>query len=186
MILSLDSNEGIIRIGSPPQDLPGIVESIRVNGSLLKENVGIQGLSGKIKVIQGWDDTALLILMSLIDNPTAGLTRYDSLKTITGFFRKVNGIGKPEVYTLSHPMINAWGTKQLLFSSLETTEYRKRQKIAVTLEFVEHDSAAGIIQGRQSTANTAIAETPQPPPDPQVSDQQRRSFGALEGSYANL
>ena len=186
MILSLDNSEGIIKIGCPPEDLPGIVESIKVNSSLLKENVGIQGRSGKVKVVQGWNDIALLISLSLIDNPAAGITRWDSLKKIAGIFRKVAGNGKPEVYTLSHPMNNAWGTKQLLFSSLESTEYRKRRKIAVTLEFVEHDSAAGVIQERQSTANTAAAEAPAPPPEPVVSDRQRRGLGALESRYANL
>jgi hypothetical protein len=186
MILSVDSDEGIIKIGSPPEELPGIVESIKVGDSLLIENAETQGRSGKVKVVQGWDDAALLITLSLIDNPGTGKTRWDSLKQIAGIFKKVSGNGKPEVYTLSHPMTGAWGTKQLLFSSLESTEMRTRRKISVSLEFVEYDSSAGVIQDRQGTANQAKQTEPAPVPTPIVSDQQRRGLGSLENRFARL
>jgi len=186
MILALDSDEGIIKIGSPPEELPGIVESIKVSDSLIIENADMQGRSGKIKVVQGWNDADLAITMSLIDNPNAELTRWDYLKIIAGKFRKVADNGKPEVYTLSHPMIDAWGTKQLLFSSLESTEARTRRMLSVSLVFVEYDSTAGIIQDRQNTANAAVANTPAATPSPPVSDQQRRGLGNMESRYGSL
>jgi len=184
MILRLDSDEGIIKIGSPPAEIPGIVESIKINDALLIENADIQGRSGKVKVVQGWGDVAMQISLSLIDNPGAKKTRWDSLKEITGIFKKVGGNGKPEVYTISHPMISAWGTKQMLISSLESSENRTRRKIAVSIEFVEHDSAVGIIQDRQSP--DAPANAAQTAPAPLVSDQQRRGLGQLEERYAKL
>jgi hypothetical protein len=184
----LDSDAGIIRIGSPPAEIPGIVESIKISDSLLIENADIQGRSGKVKVVQGWDDVAMLVTMSLIDNPGAGKTRWDSLKEITAIFKKVADNGKPEVYTVSHPMISAWGTKQLLLSSLESAETRTRRKISVSIEFVEHDSFVGIIQDRQSTAkdqasqeNIAKARELM-----LVSDQQKRGLGQLENRYVKL
>jgi hypothetical protein len=184
MILRLDNASGTIKIGSPPEDLPGIVESIKISDSLLIENADIQGRSGKVKVIQGWDDVAMLITLSLIDNPGAGKTRWDLLKEITGIFKKVGSNGKPEVYTVSHPMISAWGTKQLLISSLESTESRTRQKISVSIELIEHDSSVGIIQDRQSPEKT---ESPAKAVSvPLVSDQQRRGLGRMENRYAKL
>jgi hypothetical protein len=186
MILAIDSDDGIVKIGSPPEILPGIVESVRLSDSLLIENAETQGRSGKVKVVQGWDDAALSISLSLIDNPDGGKTRWDYLKQITGIFKKVSGNGKPEVYTLSHPMIGAWGTKQLLFSSLESTENRTRRKISVSLEFTEYDSSAGIVQDRQNTANTARQGTAAPAPAPIVSDRQRRGLGTLENRFAKL
>ena len=184
MILRLDSDEGVIKIGSPPEEIPGIVESIRISDSLLIENAEIQGRSGKVKVVQGWDDVAMQIALSLIDNPGARKTRWDLLKEITAIFKKVAANGKPETYTVSHPMISAWGTKQLLISSLESSESRTRRKISVSIEFVEHDSAVGIIQDRQSP--DAPADAAQTAPAPLVSDQQRRGLGQLEERYARL
>jgi hypothetical protein len=195
MILSVDCDEGIIKIGSPPEALPGIVESIKISDSLLIDNADQQGRSGKVKVVQGWDDAALLITLSLIDDPywssnplsvKKNKTRWDSLKQIAGNFKKVSESGKPEIYTLSHPMTSAWGTRQLLFSSLESTEYRNRRKIAVSLEFVEYDSAAGIIQDRQETAGKAKQAEPAAAPAPIVSDQQRRGLGSMESRFAKL
>jgi len=186
MILALDCDEGILKIGSPPENLPGIVESIKVNNSLLIENKEVQGRSGKVKIIQGWDDVYLLITLSLIDDPGAEKTRWDFLKQIAGVFKKVAGNGKPEVYTLSHPMISAWGTKQLLFTKLETTESRTQRKVTASLEFAEYESAAGVIQDRQGAETKAQKSTPAPAPAPIVSDQQRRGLGTLEGRFAKI
>jgi hypothetical protein len=183
MILRLDSDEGIIKIGSPPEEMPGIIESIRISDSLLIENAEIQGRSGKVKVVQGWDDVAMMITLTLIDNPNAGKTRWDYLKEIAAIFKKVGDNGKPETYTVSHPMISAWGTKKLLIEKLESIESRTRRKITVSIEFVEHDSSVGIVQERQSPAPS---DTAQPTPAPLVSDQQRRGLGKLEDRYAQL
>jgi len=186
MILAVDCDEGIIKIGSPPEDLPGIVESVKINNSLLIEHTEVQGRSGKVKIIQGWDDSLLLITLSLIDDPGAGKTRWDFLKQIAGVFKKVSDNGKPKIYTLSHPMAGAWGTARMLFSSLETTESRTRRKINASLEFVEYESAAGVIQDRQSAEAQAQQLTPAPAPTPIVSDQQRRGLGTLENRFANI
>jgi hypothetical protein len=200
MIFGIDIDEGVIKIGSPPAPLPGIVESVRINDSLLIENADIQGRSGKVKVVQGWDDVAVSISLSLIDDGK-GKTRWDMLKEITGVFKKVADNGKPELYAVSHPMIAAWGTKKLLLSSLESTESRTRRKISVSMDFVEHDSAAGIVQERQPAAPAAAAKGGMPPdlaqfaandraarygqPDPAalVSDRQRGGLGKLEERF---
>jgi hypothetical protein len=186
MILAIDSDDGVIKIGSPPEMIPGIVESIKMSDALLIENADQQGRSGKIKVVQGWDDAALLISLSLLDDPASGKTRWDSLKEIAGVFKKVSESGKPEVYTLTHPMTSAWGAKQLLFSSLESTENRSRRKISVSLEFVEYDSAAGVIQERQAAAKKAKKEKPETVYSPVVTDDQRLGMGKLEGRFAKL
>jgi hypothetical protein len=190
MILRIDSASGIIKIGSPPQELPGIFESIKISNSLLKENSEMQGRSGQVKIVQGWDDVGILITLSLIDNPRAGMTRWDYLNHIAGVFKKVVDNGKPEIYTLSHPMINAWGVKQLLFSTLETAEYRKRRKVAVTLVFEEHDSATGLIQTRQSSSDAAAqanqADLSAAQERMLVSDGQRAGLGRQEERFANL
>ena len=186
MILAIDCDEGILKIGSPPEILPGIVESIKISDSLLIEDAEVQGRSGKVKIVQGWDDTDLLISMTIIDDPGAGKTRWDHLKHITGVFKKVANNGKPEVYTLNHPMISAWGTRQLLFTSLETTSSRTQRKVTVSLEFEEYESAAGVVQERQGAEAQAQQSAPTPAPAPIVSDSQRRGLGNMEARFASL
>jgi len=183
MIFEIDNDDGIIKIGSPPEDLPGIVESVKVNNSLLMERKELQGQSGKSKEIQGWDDIEFQITLSLIDHPNKGITRWDYLDIISGVFRKVTDEGTPEIYTLSHPMLNAWKINQLLFSSLESTESRTRRKITVLLTFVEYKSRPGIIQERQNTAKAAEANMVAEYSAPPVSDSQRRGLGRMEERY---
>jgi hypothetical protein len=186
MILRIDNAAGIIKIGSPPEELPGILESIKINGSLLFENAEIQGRSGKVKVVQGWDDAAVSISLSLIDGQ--GKTRWDCLKLISGVFKKIADNGKPEIYTLNHPMINAWGAKRLLFSSLQTSENRTMRKISVSLDFVEYDSSAGVAQDRQSNSKPAAnpIDVSAARERMLVSDSQRAGLGKQEERFAKF
>jgi len=190
MILRIDSNCGIIKIGSPPEELPGIFESIKISGSLLKENLGTQGRSGMVKIVHGWDDADVLIKLSLIDNPLTGQSRWDCLNQIASIFKKVSDNGKPEIYTLSHPMINAWSSRRLLFSTLESSEWRRGRKIALTLSFEEYDSAPGLIQARQAGSNSALAINQEALDAARermlVSDGQRSGLGRQEARFANL
>ena len=191
MILHLDNNDGILKIGSPPEPLPGIIESIQISDSLLLDNAEIQGRSGKTKIVQGWDDAAVSITLSLIDDTKNKKTRWDLLERITGVFKKVGGDGKPELYTLSHPMVKAWKTHAVLFSSLETTENRTRRKITASLEFVEYDNSPGLIQDRQGSAAQAQTQNNQANIATArermlVSAGQRSGLGRMEERFANL
>jgi len=183
MMLAIDDEAGTLKIGSPPETLPGIVDQIRIDNSLLIDEVEIQGRSGKVKVVQGWNDAAVSVSLTLLDNPGEGSTRWDALKRLAGAFKKVAGGGKPATYTVSHPMISAWGTRKMLFKSLDTSEGRTRRKITATLEFVEYDSSAGIVQERQAAETNAGASSPAPPRTPPVSDGQRRGLGTMEARY---
>jgi len=186
MILRLDSDDGIIKIGSPPEAIPGIVESVKINDALLMDNKEVQGRSGKAKEVQGWDDITLQISLSLIDNPGANQTRWDCLKQITDIFKKVADDGKPEIYTVSHPMVSAWGTKKMVFLSLESSEDRTRRKISASLEFVEYDPTPGVIQDRKGTAaEPDQADIAAAQERMLVSDSQRGGLGKLEERFAD-
>jgi hypothetical protein len=82
-------------------------------------------------------------------------------------------------------MIHAWGTKRLLFTSLETTENRTRRKITVSLEFTEYESTAGIVQDRQKASTEAQQSAQESAPAPIVSGRQRRGLGSMEARYGN-
>jgi hypothetical protein len=183
MILDVNYKEddrGILRIGSPPEDLPGIVNSVKISGSLLFETAEVQGRSGRVKIVQGWDDADLTITMTLIDNQKTGETRWDFLEVIANVFKKVADNGKPEIYTISHPLVGAWGTSRFLFSSLDVTENRTRHIITVSLEFLEYDSYARVKQERQDSSNKSKPAGNVTPP---VSDKDRAGLGKTEQRF---
>ena len=158
MMLSVDSEQGIIKVGSPPKKLPGILESIEVGGALKMKETSMQGQSGKQKEVDGWNDADVSIKLTLIDDPGNKKTRFDYLKVIVGIFKKMDKNGKPEVFTVTHPFINAWGVKQLILSDLKTSESRGRNKISVSLEFVEYKIIAALAQERTAAAASATAK----------------------------
>jgi len=180
MMLAIDDASGILKIGSPPEILPGIVDRIRIGNSLLIDAAEVQGRSGRVKVVRGWNDAAVSVSLILLDDPGRGLSRWDALKRLAGAFRKVGGGGKPETYTLGHPMIAAWGTRRMLFEGLETGGDRRRGLITATLEFVEYDSSAGIVQERQAAETLAGLSAPPVFPAPAVSEARRLLLAALE------
>ncbi|MBN2536376.1 MAG: hypothetical protein JXB88_26065 [Spirochaetales bacterium] len=156
MILRIDSAAGQVKIGNPPIVLPGILSSISINGELLIDNVSVEGKSGSSKQVHGWNDATLNISLLLIDNEKAKKTRFNYLADIVGHFKKIKD-GMPVVYNLQHPMAKAWNIKQLLFSSLQTTEEYNR--ITITLEFVEHEPVVGITQERHDSVMTKQTAT---------------------------
>jgi hypothetical protein len=183
MMLGVDGKAGKVSIGvvgEAVHPLPGILESIEVSDSLLVDSVKKEGKSGATKVIHGWEDADVSIKVTLIDNPTEGKTRFDYLAEITGWFTKVKD-GKPQIFTLNHPLLAAWGSRQFIYYSLNSSETRGKQKISCSLEFDEYDSSTGKSQERQMGAKTA--ETEAVPPQPPVSDKTRMGLGKLEGQY---
>lgn len=158
MILSIDSVQGQVKIGNPPELLPGILSNISINGELLIENVPIEGRSGTAKQVHGWSDAACSISLILLDDSKK--TRFDYLADIVKLFKKEkNGI--PVIYNLQHPMVKAWNIKQLLYSKLQTTEEKEKNKIIATLEFVEDNPVVGISQERKDVAPEEENETQQ-------------------------
>lgn len=172
MMLSVDSAQGKVLInkeGYAPRALPGILESIAIGGNLLIEHAQVQTSSGTKRTAHGWSDADVSIVLLLIDDPVRYRTRFHMLKEIVAIFKtyvlveNVNrknpddpvAFCRPTIFTLKHPMAEAWGIRQLLFSDLKTSESRTRNKITVTLEFVEHDSIITITQERLELAAVA-------------------------------
>jgi hypothetical protein len=183
MILGVDGKAGKVSIGVVGEAvhvLPGIIESIGVNDSLLVDSVKKEGKSGSTKVIHGWEDADLSLKITLLDDPAQGKTRFDYLAEITGWFTKVKD-GKPQVFTVHHPLLAAWGSRQFIYYSLDSSETRGKQKISCSLEFDEYDSSTGKSQERQMGAKAAVEESA--PAQPPVSDKTRMGLGKLEAHY---
>jgi hypothetical protein len=174
-ILSLDCSAGIVSVGSPPSKLPGILESISINGKLLFETAQLEGRSGSVKIVQGWEDSTVAIELLVLDDTESKKSRFQALKEITSIFKQVKD-GVPDVYVLQHPAVEAWQVRSVLFSDLKSTEKRGRQQIVVSLSFVEYDPLVATMQKRQSKKEKEEAAAPV---NPVVADTTRRGLGEL-------
>ena len=169
MILAVDSKEGIIQIGSPPEKLPGILRSISVNGELVIDSASVDGASGKKKTIQGWSDASVSITLSLVDDYEVNAdnsigkkkkSRFECLAEIVKAFKQVED-GTAVLYSFHHPMASAWGIKQLVFSKLSSDESAGRQVITARLDFEEHNPIVGEAQDRQKKSSEQSAQDQQ-------------------------
>jgi hypothetical protein len=177
-------------VGEAVRVLPGILESIEISDALLIDTVEQQGKSGDIKVISGWADCDLAINLLLIDIPkitgntmTPTISRYDCLAEMVSTFKKMKD-GVPQIYTVHHPHITAWGAKEFVFNSLKSSESRTKGIITCTLEFDEYDSTAGKSQDRQIGIIITEQEEAAEPQNPYVPDHTRRGLGKVEDTYA--
>jgi hypothetical protein len=180
-------------VGEAVHVLPGFLESIEVSGSLLEDSVEQEGQSGSVKIIHGWKDCDLSITLALIDIPaidaarytvTPNISRYDCLQEIAGHFKKMKD-GKPQIYTVHHPHVAAWGAREFIFTDLKSSQSSAGQIITCTLEFDEYDSAAGKSQGRQIGIQI-IEQSPEEVSGPPVADRDRAGLGAMQEKYARL
>ena len=177
-------------VGEEPSVLPGFLYSIEVGDALIIDDAKTSDKSGSVKIISGWADADLSITLALLDVPVIGvntvtpsITRYDCLREIVQVFKKMKE-GKPQVYTIQHPLVAAWGVQGFLFKDLKTSETRGKKVINCTLQFDEYDSTTGKTQERQLGASENAA--PQPAASPPVSDKTRMGLGKLEEKYAGL
>ncbi|GAB6392500.1 MAG: hypothetical protein MdMp014T_1873 [Treponematales bacterium] len=185
--------ENFIKIGvvgeNEPEYMPGILDSIEVSDALLVDDVQTQNKGGSIKIISGWADCDLSITLLLIDLPnhtadtvTPAVTRFDCLQQIAKIFKQMAN-NKPRVYTIQHPHIAAWGTREFVFHSLKSNEARGKRVINCTLEFDEFDSVSGKSQDRQLGMSSAQAAQPKSVTPP-VSNKDRAGLGAMEAKFA--
>jgi hypothetical protein len=177
-------------VGEAVRVLPGILDSIEVSDALLVDTVKQQGKSGDIKVISGWADSDVSINLLLIDIPKIegtkmipNISRYDCLAEMTSWFKRMKD-GVPQIYTIHHPHIKAWGANEFVFNSLKSNENRTKGIITCTLEFDEYDSTAGKSQDRQIGVIITEQEKAEEPQNPPVSDHTRRGLGEIEDTYA--
>jgi len=178
-------------VGEEVKPLPGILESVEVSSSLLTDDVGREGMSGKVKVIHGWSDADVTVTLILVDIPavtntsvTKNITRYDCLSEIAATFKKVKD-GKPQIYTISTLQTAAWGIQQFVFNSLKSSENRAKQIITCTLEFDEYDSTTGKSQGRQIDMQNAAPEAEVNVEAEMVGAKDRGGLGEVGARYVS-
>jgi hypothetical protein len=190
-------DEGLVSIGVVGEAvhvLPGFLDSIEVSSSLLEDSVEQEGKSGTIKVIHGWKDCDVSINLILLDIPildsaqckvTPDITRHDCLAQIAGIFKTMKD-GKPQIYTVHHPHLVAWGAREFIFAGLKSSESRNKGITTCTLDFDEYDSTAGKSQDRQIGIQQVEQSAPPAEQEPYIPDDTRAGLGKVEAKYGGV
>ena len=129
MILTADIDEGKIKLDG--KDLPGIFQSLAINGELIIDSSGAGG-SGVRKILRGIGDNKVAISLVLL----GGAGAYVQLEELETLFRTVND-HVPKYFTIAHPHLTARKITNVIFKGLASSEGCASDKIEVTLQFEE-------------------------------------------------
>ena len=127
--------DGVVRLAG--EEVPGILNALRVDGKVRFDEQKVDGSSGKKKTPQGFEDSDIMISLYMVTDDDTSC--YDKLETLSGMFRKVDDNANPQIYTVANRHLLARGIRQVVFSKLQTAENDKTDEITTTLGFVEHN-----------------------------------------------
>ena len=127
--------DGVITLGG--EEVPGILQSLSVDGKVRFDEQKVDGSSGKKKTPQGFEDCEISVSLYLVTDEESSC--YDKLETLSGMFRKVDAKANPQVYDVANRHLLARGVRQVVFSKLQTAEDDVTDEITASLGFVEHN-----------------------------------------------
>lgn len=144
----LTFEDGEIRLAG--ELVPGIFDSLRVDGKVRFDEQQVDGASGKKKTPKGFEDCDIAAGLYLETDGES--TCYDKLARVNAMFKSVDGKANPKILDVSNPHISARGIRQVVFSRLESAENTSTDEIQVTLGFVEHNPP--IVRTEKAQAKT--------------------------------
>lgn len=144
----LTFEDGIVRIGG--EELPGILDSLRVSCSVRFDEQKVDKASGKKKTPQGWEDADISLSLYLTTDATG--TCYDKLDILNGYFKKADDKANPQIFTVTNRHLLARGVRRVVFSKLDSTENMRTDEIRASLAFVEHNPP--ILKQERAAAKT--------------------------------
>lgn len=136
MILKADDANGIIKLGET--ELPGVFQSLSVNGEILIDSNNSAGNDTPRKVMRGFKDKTVSINLLLL--PTDDKTVYEALEELERLFYDVNS-GVPKVYALINSHTAARSIGKVIFQGLSSFETNRDNTLEVSLTFEEFKAA---------------------------------------------
>ena len=134
MMKLLTFADGIIRLGG--EALPGLLQSLTIDGKVRYDEQKVDGQSGKSKTPQGWEDQTVKAVLVLQTDDESDC--YEKLEKLAPFFRKPDDKANPQIYALANRHSQTRGIRQVVFDSLSSAESNTSDAIQVTLGFTEH------------------------------------------------
>lgn len=126
--------DGRITLGG--QVVPGILQDLRVACRVRFDEHKSDNLSGKSKIPTGYEDADISATVILLTDDESDC--YEKAAELAGLFKDTDPKVNPQVFTVVNKHIQARGVKQVVFTSLDTTENSRLDDIRATLKFVEH------------------------------------------------
>jgi hypothetical protein len=126
--------DGVVRLGG--EALPGILQTLTVDGKVRYDEQKVDGQSGKSKTPQGWDDQTVKIVLDLLTDDESDC--YEKLAGISPYFQGPDDHANPKIYALANRHAGVRGIRRVIFDKLESTESSSEDTIRATLGFTEH------------------------------------------------
>lgn len=167
--------DGVITLGG--EEVPGVLQSLSVDGKVRFDEQKVDGASGKKKTPQGFEDCEISATLYL---PTDGESScYDKLEILSGMFRKVDGKANPQVYEVANRHLLARGIRQVVFSKFKSAENDSTDEIMASIGFTEHNPPVIKVEKAQAKTPTpkelaekAKTKSPDAPtPEPVITDE---------------
>lgn len=143
--------DGVISLGG--EEVPGILQSLSVDGKVRFDEQKVDGASGKKKTPQGFEDCEITVALYLVTY--ADTSCYEKLETLSGMFRKVDDRVNPQIYDVANRHLLARGVRQVVFSKLQTVENDATDEITASLGFTEHNPPVVKLEAAQARTPTA-------------------------------
>lgn len=144
--------DGVVRLAG--EEVPGILNALRVDGKVRFDEQKVDGSSGKKKTPQGFEDSDIMISLYMVTDDDTSC--YDKLETLSGMFRKVDDNANPQIYTVANRHLLARGVRQVVFSRLCSSENDRTDEIMATLGFVEHNPP--VVKTEKAQAKTPTSK----------------------------
>lgn len=137
--------------------LPGVFESLEINGDIQIDEVEVKGRSGKVKQVKGYNDSTLQL--SIVLDTDEKTDCYNKLETVQSLFRKTDSQAKPVVYSIVNLHANKRKINKVLFTGLKSKETNTSNTLIVALSFVEYETIQIAAEKRVKKPTTATTAT---------------------------
>lgn len=116
--------------------LPGVMESLEVEGRLRVDEIEVPGRSGRSKQPQGFEDAVVTLRLRLLTDDES--TCYDKCARIVKLFQSTDRYARPFVCRLVNRHTALWGIREVLFKELRTAEDNRDDTVRVEIVFEEY------------------------------------------------
>jgi len=145
--------DGVVNLGG--KELPGVLISLSVDGSVRFDQAKQDALSGKSKTPLGWEDAAITMTLDLLSDDYGDC--YAKLTELNRTFKGLDNGKNPKVLTVTGRHLRARGIDRVIFSYLSSEEDDQTDTIRVRLNFIEHIPAVVSVEKQVATAGSSKA-----------------------------
>jgi hypothetical protein len=147
-------DDGLVKLGD--EEVPGILKSLAVRGSVRFDEAERDGLSGKVKTPMGWEDADVCLVVELLTDENSDC--YDKLSDLNALFVGADNGGNPKVYDVVNRHLQARGLERVVFAGLESMESDRDDVMFCAMSFTEHTPVMVEAERRVVASQKAMGE----------------------------